>query len=249
MHTKTNLTFKMTSLTPQHRRSTRTKRQPKRFTEEKFVSGIIDYYRRGYDGMYEEGSRTADMEDYEKDFCGRNQYSYGGDYTETLMEFARIMRGRGIVLPDVITEKIGSYMNIPYSDRHPSIISKDEAFIADDDEIDEIGLEDDHIITDGEYDTSDSEDSWCASDSSDSDEEEEDCNDWYSSNPKESDSCIKDKSPQRLVFNDKIEEFDTWSTKEYNRLNYDFYDAIRRRDRADNNWRRMIMRVYAPLLR
>ena len=40
----------------------------------------------------------------------------------------------------------------------------------------------------------------------------------------------------------------TYSNEEYNRRNFDFYDAIRRRDCVDEKWQCIIMRVYAKTL-
>ena len=40
----------------------------------------------------------------------------------------------------------------------------------------------------------------------------------------------------------------TYSNEEYNRRNFDFYDAIRRRDCVDEKWQCIIVRVYAKTL-
>ena len=59
----------MASLTPQHRRSRRTRREPKRFTDEKFVSGRVDQYTRGYSGWQEDNwlNKYQDAENYYHD--------------------------------------------------------------------------------------------------------------------------------------------------------------------------------------
>ena len=50
-------------LTPQHRRSTRTRRAPKRYEDENFVSGRYDRYVHNYNGRNKENTFLAKLED------------------------------------------------------------------------------------------------------------------------------------------------------------------------------------------
>ena len=252
MYTKTNLTFKMASLTTKHRRSTRTHRQPKRFTDEKFVSGQIDQYTRDYSGWREDKwlKKYQDSEEYYHDHRNRkfatvnwiNSKRYRvhlRDFPESLLEFVSIWRDYGLVMPGDVLDKIGSYLRISAVDK--ALLVDDDTFItADHDEdCEEIDHSDEEAMSDGEFYSSEDDEGWSAS-------EDEDDNIIFkfglkSNNP----STVK-----KVSFSSSDDEIhETYSSKEYNRSNYDFYDAIRRRDRVDKNWRRMIMRVYAPLLR
>ena len=69
----------MASLTPQHRRSRRTRREPKRFTDEKFVSGRVDQYTRGYSGWQEDNwlNKYQDAENYYHDHRNKKYHAHG----------------------------------------------------------------------------------------------------------------------------------------------------------------------------
>ena len=55
-------------LTPQHRRSTRTRRAPKRYEDENFVSGRYDRYVHNYNGRNRENTIQAKMEDQDNTY-------------------------------------------------------------------------------------------------------------------------------------------------------------------------------------
>ena len=55
-------------LTPQHRRSTRTRRAPKRYEDENFVSGRYDRYVHNYNGRNGENTIQAKMEDQDNTY-------------------------------------------------------------------------------------------------------------------------------------------------------------------------------------
>ena len=246
----------MASLTPQHRRSTRTRREPKRFTDEKFISGRVDQYTRGYEGR--DSNWRADLEDAENYYHTINGRRFANhvwnsrgkyrvdlrDFPESLLEFSSIWRDFGYEMPDVVLDKIGSFLNISSTDQ--ALLVADDAFItADhDEECDEIDHSDEEAMTDGEFYSSEEDEEWSGSDD-DEYEEEEDDNIKFKCGLKRK----KPSSPTRVSFSSNHDEInETYSNKEYNRTNFEFYDAIRRRDRVDEKWRRIIMRVYAKTL-
>jgi len=293
------------------RRSTRTRKAPQRYCDEKFIPGNIDYYQRSYDGMYEEGTIVAKLEDSELYYEGDSRRRNWIDYTESLMEFMRIWRGLGMTLPEPIVEKIGSYLNLPSFDKRIGVITNEITFIADDNEVDTSWCGTHHSCEEDElsdYETSASEESWyesdedgigcnrcyacvsgggkpCQNDKSESDDEsdaeftdycpgcESGCDadsahrmghqgtgyhpDCYMNADEEGIGCNrcyacvsgggkpcqneKKSSPKKPTFDISLNEIhETYSKKEYDRRNFGLYDAIRARDRADNNWRRMI---------
>ena len=243
----------MASLTPQHRRSRRTRREPKRFTDEKFVSGRVDQYTRGYSGWQEDNwlNKYQDAENYYHDhrnkkfgtvsWTKKNRYRINlRDFPESLLEFSSIWRDFGYEMPDIVLDKIGSFLNISSTDQ--ALLADDDAFItADhDEECEEIDHSDEEAMTDGEFYSSEEDEEW-----SDSDDDEDD-NIKFKCGLK----MKEPPSPTKVSFSSSDDEIhETYSSKEYNRSNFDFYDAIRRRDRVDEKWRRIIMRVYAKTLR
>ena len=259
----------MASLTPQHRRSTRTRREPKRFTDEKFISGRVDQYTRGYEGR--DSNWRADLEDAENYYHTINGRPFANhvwnsrgkyrvhlrDFPESLLEFSSIWRDFGYEMPDVVLDKIGSFLNISSTDQ--ALLADDDAFItADHDEECEIDNSDEEAMTDGEFYSSEEDEEWSGSDDEDEGKywagppyftdgygTEEDNNDTKCGLKRKEPS-----SPTKVSFSSSDDEIhETYSSKEYNRTNFDFYDAIRRRDRVDEKWRRIIMRVYAKTLR
>ena len=241
----------MASLTPQHRRSTRTRRQPKRFTDEKFISGRVDQYTRGYEGRDSNWrARFEDAENYYRTINGRKFSTFHWnskhqpratlrDFPESLLEFSSIWRDFGYEMPDVVLDKIGSFLNISSTDQ--ALLVADDAFItADhDEECEAIDHSDEEAMTDGEFYSSEEDEEW-----SDSDDDEDD-NIKFKCGLKRKEPS----SPTKVSFSSSDDEVhETYSSKEYNRTNFDFYDAIRRRDRVDEKWRRIIMRVYAKTL-
>ena len=263
----------MASLTPQHRRSRRNRRQPKRFTDEKFVSGRVDQYTRGYSGWQEDNwlYKYQDAENYYHDHRNRkfgsvswtkkNEYHVNlRDFPESLLEFSSIWRDFGYEMPDVVLDKIGSFLNISSTDQ--ALLVDDDAFITADheEECEEIDHSDEESMTDGEFYSSEEDEGWSGSDDEHEGKywagspyltngygtEEEDDNINFKCGLKSNDPS----TAKKVSFSSSDNEIhETYSTKEYNRSNSDFYDAIRRRDRVDKNWRRMIIRVYATLLR
>ena len=241
----------MASLTPQHRRSTRTRREPKRFTDEKFISGRVDQYTRGYEGR--DSNWRADLEDAENYYHTINGRRFANyvwnskgkyrvhlrDFPESLLEFSSIWRDFGYEMPDIVLDKIGSFLNISSTDK--ALLADDDAFItADhDEECEEIDHSDEEAMTDGEFYSSEEDEEW-----SDSDDDEDD-NIKFKCGVKRT----TPSSPTKVSFSSSDDEVhETYSSKEYNRTNFDFYDAVRRRDRVDEKWRRIIMRVYAKTL-
>ena len=241
----------MASLTPQHRRSTRTRREPKRFTDEKFISGRVDQYTRGYEGR--DSNWRADLEDAENYYHTINGRLFANyvwnskgkykvhlrDFPESLLEFSSIWRDFGYEMPDIVLDKIGSFLNISSTDQ--ALLADDDAFItADhDEECEEIDDSDEEAMTDGEFYSSEEDEEW-----SDSDDDEDD-NIKFKCGLKRKEPS----SPTKVSFSSSDDEVhETYSSKEYNRTNFDFYDAVRRRDRVDEKWRRIIMRVYAKTL-
>ena len=241
----------MASLTIKHRRSTRTRREPKRFTDEKFVSGRVDQYTRGYSGWQEDKwlKKYQDSEEYYHDHRNRkfatvnwiNSKRYRvhlRDFPESLLEFVSIWRDYGLVMPGDVLDKIGSYLRISAVDK--ALLVEDDTFItADhDEECEEIDHSDEESMTDGEFYSSEDDEGWSASE--DEDEDNIKCK-------------LKKKepsSPTKVSFSSSDDEVhETYSTKEYNRRNFEFYNAIRRRNRVDEKWRRIIMRIYGRTLR
>ena len=260
----------MASLTTKHRRSTRTRREPKRFTDEKFVSGRVDQYTRGYSGWREDKwlKKYQDSEEYYHDHRNRkfatvnwiNSKRYRvhlRDFPESLLEFVSIWRDYGLVMPGDVLDKIGSYLRISAVDK--ALLVEDDTFItADhDEECEEIDHSDEESMNDDEFYSSEDDEGWSGSD----DEHEEKYwagspyfTDGYGTEEEDDNikfKCeLKRKAPTKVSFSSSDDEVhETYSTKEYNRTNSDFYDAIRRRDRVDEKWRRIIMRVYAKTLR
>ena len=95
-------------------------------------------------------------------------------------------------------------------------------------------------MTDGEFYSSEEDEEW-----SDSDDDEDD-NIKFKCGLKRKEPS----SPTKVSFSSSDDEvYETYSRKEYNRTNFEFYDAVRRRDRVDEKWRRIIMRIYGRTLR
>ena len=121
-------------LTPQHRRSTRTRRAPKRYEDETFVSGAIDRYQPNYNGRFKEDSWVAKRQDAENHFVYyNNNYRNYYDFAESLLEFTSIWRDMNKELPGYIVEKIGSYLRLRDVDKQTGMLAQDDEFIAVDD--------------------------------------------------------------------------------------------------------------------
>lgn len=136
-----------------HRRNpTRNRKAPKRFEDEKFVSGAIDRYQHSYDGTCKEGTAKAGFEDREYYYGNGKVYTYCKyyfhhrihgktsfsmympiikDYPESLLEFSSIWRDMKMILPSEIVSFIGSFLNMKKIDK--KLIKDDDEFIAADD--------------------------------------------------------------------------------------------------------------------
>ena len=172
----------------------RNRNAPKRFEDEKFVSGSIDRYQHCYDanrvGKYDSINGN---ENYYTTRDGRKfvTFKWNSDYTmyrrvlrdftESILEFTSIWRDRGRVLPGALVSHISSFLNLS---------NIDQALIVDDDEF---------IVGDDGYETEETEEAkpkkWCCSglpieDKSeeewDSDEETDDESEWDS-------DCLSDE--------------------------------------------------------
>jgi hypothetical protein len=132
----------MNMLTPHRRNPSRRRQAPKRFEDEKFVSGRVDQYTRGYEGR-DSNWRAAeeDAENYYntkngRKFCyavwnSRGKYRIQlRDFPETLLELTSIWRDFGLVLPSALLQEIGSYLRISKVDR--ALLEDDDTFVVGD---------------------------------------------------------------------------------------------------------------------
>ena len=136
----TNYTMNM--LTPHRRNPSRRRQAPKRYEDEKFVSGRIDQYTRGYEGRDSNWKASAeDAENYYRHMRGgkiynvvwskRGKYRYQlRDFPETLLELTSIWRDFGLVLPGALLQEIGSYLRITEVDQ--ALLQDDDAFVVAD---------------------------------------------------------------------------------------------------------------------
>ena len=129
----------MNMLKPHRRNPSRRRAAPKRFEDEKFVSGTIDRYQHCYDanreGKYD--SINGDENYYTSrrghkfttlEWNNRGKYRiHKRDFTESLLEFSSIWRDMGKELPGHIVSHIGEYLRL--SDVDQSNIEEDDEFI------------------------------------------------------------------------------------------------------------------------
>ena len=126
-----------------HRRSGRRRQAPKRYEDEKFVSGRVDQYTRGYEGR-DSNWRAAeeDAENYYHTRKGRKfaNYVWNGrgkyrvqlrDFPESLLELTSIWRDLDMVLPSAIVSHIGGFLRFSQTDQ--DLLVDDDEFIAGDD--------------------------------------------------------------------------------------------------------------------
>ena len=126
-----------------HRRSGRRRQAPKRYEDEKFVSGRVDQYTRGYEGR-DSNWRAAeeDAENYYHTKKGRKfaNYVWNGrgkyrvqlrDFPESLLELTSIWRDLDMVLPSAIVSHIGGFLRFSQTDQ--DLLVDDDEFIAGDD--------------------------------------------------------------------------------------------------------------------
>lgn len=157
----------------QRRNPTRSRRAPKRYENEKFVSGAIDRYQHCYEAN-KKGKYDC-INGHENYYTNRNGCKFNTiefdnkgkyriqkrDFSESLLEFTSIWRDNNQVLPGNIVSYISEYLRIPKFDK---------AVIADDDEF--IVADEDQEI---EYDNSDEEE-WLSEDETEDDSEwDSDC--------------------------------------------------------------------------
>ncbi len=160
----------------------RNRTAPKRFEDEKFVSGSIDRYQHCYDanntGKYdcingdEDYYTTRDGRKFTtlewRVVKGRIIHRFRPrDFTESVLEFTSIWRDLGLVLPGALVSHISSFLKLS---------NIDQALIADDDEF---------VVGDEEEEIHDAvETKWCGKYASeeewDSDEETDDDSEWDS---------------------------------------------------------------------
>ena len=131
-------------LTPHRRNPSRRRQAPKRFEDEKFVSGRVDQYTRGYDGWVPKKCNRAQQEDSENYYNDRKGRKFGTvtwsnsrryrinlrDFPETLLELTSIWRDFGLVLPSALLQEIGSYLRISSMDR--ALLEDDDTFVVGD---------------------------------------------------------------------------------------------------------------------
>jgi hypothetical protein len=158
----------MNMLTKHRRNPRRNRNAPKKFEDEKFVSGAIDRYQHCYEankhGKYD---NINGDEDYYTTRDGRKfvTYKWGvtngrityrltpRDFIESILEFTSIWRDIKLVIPSEIIPVIASFLNIKDIDKQ--LIKNDDEFIAADESENE---------TDDE---SENEDSWNSEDETD----------------------------------------------------------------------------------
>ena len=152
----------------------RNRTAPKRFEDEKFVSGAIDRYQHCYEankcGKYD--SINSD-EDYYTTRDGRKfatftwnsdntMYRYAlRDFTESVLEFTSIWRDLGMVLPGHMVSHISSFLKLSNIDQ--ALIADDDEFIVGDKEDDCFQIEDK------------SEEEWDSDEETDESEWDSDC--------------------------------------------------------------------------
>lgn len=126
----------------------RNRNAPKRYEDEKFVSGSIDRYQHCYDANREgKYDRINGDEDYYTTRDGRKfatftwnadntMYRYAlRDFTESVLEFTSIWRDMGRVLPGALVSHISSFLKLSNIDQ--ALIADDDEFVVGDEEEEE----------------------------------------------------------------------------------------------------------------
>ena len=137
----------MNMLVPHRRNPSRRRQAPKRFEDEKFVSGRVDQYTRGYEGR-DSNWRAAeeDAENYYHSRRGRKfaNYVWNGrgkyriqlrDFPESLLEIASIWRDLDMELPEGLISHIGSFLSFSKTDQ--ALLEDDDKFVVADESEDE----------------------------------------------------------------------------------------------------------------
>jgi len=126
-----------------HRRSGRRRQAPKRFEDEKFVSGRVDQYTRGYEGRDSNWyAAEEDAENYYHNRKGRKFISASWnresgyrlqlrDFPESLLELTSIWRDFNRELPGDVLDHIGTFLNFTQLDQ--ALLVDDDGFVAADD--------------------------------------------------------------------------------------------------------------------
>ena len=130
------------------RNPTRNRSAPKRFEDEKFVSGAIDRYQHCYDanrpGKYDDINgdenyyTTRDGRKFATFTWNSNNTMYRyelRDFTESVLEFTSIWRDMGMVLPSDLVSNISSFLKL--SDIDQALIADDDEFIVGDEELED----------------------------------------------------------------------------------------------------------------
>jgi len=169
----------------------RNRTAPKRFEDEKFVSGAIDRYQHCYEankrGKYD---NINGNEDYYTTRDGRKfvTLKWNSDYTmyrhvlrdftESVLEFTSIWRDMGRVLPGALVSHISSFLKLSNIDQ--ALIVDDDEFVVGDEEEEEEEAQPKKWSCSGLPMDDKSEDEW------DSDEETDDDSEWDS-------DCLSDE--------------------------------------------------------
>ena len=137
----------MNMLVPHRRNPSRRRQAPKRFEDEKFVSGRVDQYTRGYEGR-DSNWRAAeeDAENYYHTRRGRKfaNYVWNGRgkyrvqlryFPESLLEIASIWRDLDMELPEGLISHIGSFLSFSNTDQ--ALLEDDDKFVVADESEDE----------------------------------------------------------------------------------------------------------------
>ena len=132
----------MNLVQPHRRNPSRRRSAPKRFEDEKFVSGAVDRYQHCYeankrgkydcingDENYYHSRRGHKFTTIEWNDKGRYRI-HRRDFSESLLEFSSIWRDMGRVLPGAVVSHIGEYLRL--SDVDQSHLEEDDEFIAGD---------------------------------------------------------------------------------------------------------------------
>ena len=143
----------MNLVTPHRRNPSRRRQAPKRFEDEKFVSGAVDRYQHCYDanrtGKYdcingdEDYYTTRDGRKFATFTWNSNNTMYRyelRDFTESVLEFTSIWRDLGMVLPGHMVSHISSFLKL--SDIDQALIADDDEFVVGDDQEEIQSLED-----------------------------------------------------------------------------------------------------------
>ena len=126
----------------------RNRTAPKRFEDEKFVSGAIDRYQHCYEankrGKYDSINGN---EDYYTTRDGRKFTTFTWnpdntmyrcalrDFTESVLEFTSIWRDMGMILPGDMVSHISSFLKLSNIDQ--ALIADDDGFVVGDEEEEE----------------------------------------------------------------------------------------------------------------